>query len=213
MVVEDTEIGLLRQQLAAAQSKIRILEAQLTALADHDPLTDLPNRPSMEQAIEDHLNGCIRYGPAGALLIVGLDGLGQVDETHGPLFGDELRVRIAEAVRDRLRTTDLVCRWSDDELAVLLPRSTRHEVQVVANTLLEVVSTRGDAAGLGASVGVAFVIADETADELVVRSSMAMLAARKKGGGRTVIDAQRQSHLLWLSRSRQRMGGGAAPLA
>jgi diguanylate cyclase (GGDEF)-like protein len=216
MVAEDTELVALRAELETARKKIRVLESQLRALADHDPLTDLRNRQSMEQAIEDHLAGCVRYGPSGAFLLVGIDGLAELVASQGEALGDEVRVSVADGVRERLRTTDIVCRWADDELAVLLPRSTRHEVQVVANALLEVVSGRTDidgvSEGLTASVGVAFVIAEEAADELVVRASMAMLAARRAGGSRTVVDSQRQSQLLWLSRARQRGADGTQTL-
>jgi diguanylate cyclase (GGDEF)-like protein len=206
MRAEVKGIEALEAALAAAEDKVRRLEAQLRNLADHDPLTDLRNRQSMEQAIEEHVLGCVRYGPAGALLLISMDGLEDVSRTLGASVGDELRVAVAENMTRRLRTTDIVARWGDDELAVLLPRASQREVQVVANALLEVVA--GAKAGvigpdvLSASVGVAFVTADEQVDDLVVRASMSMLSAKKAGGARTVIDSQRQSHLQWLSRSR-----------
>jgi diguanylate cyclase (GGDEF)-like protein len=206
MSAERRGIEALEEALAAAEEKVRRLEAQLRNLADHDPLTDLRNRQSMEQAIEEHVAGCVRYGPAGALLLLSLDGLDDVIRTLGSTTGDELRVAVADAMSRRLRATDIVARWADDELAVLLPRASQREVQVVASALLEVVAgatTRVSRPGvLTASVGVAFVTADEQVDDLVVRASMAMLSAKRSGGARTVIDSQRQSHLLWLSRGR-----------
>lgn len=212
MTAERTGAAPLEERLAAAEEKVRRLEAQLRNLADHDPLTDLRKRQSLEHAIEEHLSGCVRYGPSGAVVLIGLDGLDDVTRTLGHGVADELRVAVAEGVVERLRSTDLIARWGTDELAVLLPRASRREVQVVGKALLGVVAGATAAqvppGTLSASIGVAFVVAEEQMDELVVRASMSMLAARRAGGGKTMVDGQHQSQLLWLSRNRLRSQDG-----
>nr|MBA3282162.1 GGDEF domain-containing protein [Acidimicrobiia bacterium] len=58
----------LESQLEIERERTLRLEAQLRNLADHDPVTDLLNHRSLEHELEEHLAGCERYGPEGALL-------------------------------------------------------------------------------------------------------------------------------------------------
>ncbi len=182
----------LRSQLEADRERIRRLETQLRNLADHDPLTDLLNRRSVEHVLEDHLAGCSRYGPEGALLLVGLDGLHEVACTAGPKEADELLAGLAEVVARRLAARDLAGRWKPDELAILLPRAAEQEVVAVAGAMIELVAeaatSRVPAGTMSASIGVAAVTAPlPDAAQLVGRAGGAMAVARGRGGGAWVI--------------------------
>ncbi|HWI73075.1 MAG TPA: diguanylate cyclase, partial [Baekduia sp.] len=161
----------------------REYEARLRHLADHDPLTGLLNRRGFEGALSAHVARSRRYGPAGALLVLDLDGFKTVNDTRGHHVGDELLVEIAEALRERLRETDVLARLGGDEFAVLLPVEQAPQAAVVAGALVAVVRERGASVGVTASAGVA-VLDDAivTGDELLVRADRAMYAA--KGAGR-----------------------------
>ena len=187
-------IEALEAALAAAEARVQRLEAQLRSLADHDPLTDLRNRHSMEEAIGDHVVACHRYGPSGALLLLAVNGLDDVARITGGDGADDARVVIAEALLRRLRSTDVVARWAADEIAVLLPRAAQGEVNVVALALVDLVEAAGTdrvrPGTLSASIGAAFLTGDDHPDDLVVRASLAMLAARREGGSRLVVDSR-----------------------
>jgi len=200
----------LQGELSRERERTRRLEAQLRNLADHDPVTDLRNRPSLLHGIEGHLAGCTRYGPEGALLLVGLDGLAALTEAEGAQEADRTLAEVAEVVAGRLRDTDLVGRWGTDELAILLPRASEAEAEVVATSLVHLVGLAGarraraappsgkdrvraapegsrpEAAGapLSASIGVAWVTA-EVVDpgQLVDRARRAMVVVRGRPGG------------------------------
>ena len=58
-------------------------EAQLRFLADHDPLTGLPNRRKFESELERHVLHVKRYGPEGALLVLDLDNFKPVNDMLG----------------------------------------------------------------------------------------------------------------------------------
>jgi diguanylate cyclase (GGDEF)-like protein/PAS domain S-box-containing protein len=161
----------------------RQYEARLRHLADHDPLTGLLNRRGFESALSAHVARARRYGPAGALLVLDLDGFKHVNDTFGHHAGDELLVDVAAALRSRVRETDLLARLGGDEFAVLLPVEHGPQAGVVAAALAAVVRERGAAVGVTASVGVAVVdAAVVTGDELLIRADRAMYAA--KGAGR-----------------------------
>jgi diguanylate cyclase (GGDEF)-like protein/PAS domain S-box-containing protein len=160
----------------------REYEARLRHLADHDPLTGLLNRRGFESALDAHVARCRRYGAAGALLVIDLDGFKHVNDTHGHHAGDELLVDVASGLRERVRETDVLARLGGDEFAVLLPVETAAQAEVAAEALVAVIRERGRVRGVTASIGVALVDATtETGEELQVRADRAMYAAKAAG--------------------------------
>jgi diguanylate cyclase (GGDEF)-like protein/PAS domain S-box-containing protein len=160
-------------------------EAQLRHLADHDPLTGLLNRRGFEAAVTAHVARCRRYGAAGALLALDLDGFKGVNDTHGHHAGDALLASVAAGLRERVRETDVLARLGGDEFAVLLPAETAAQAEVAAEALVAVVRERGAPYGVTASLGV--VLVDGSAaggDELLVRADRAMYAAKAAGRDR-----------------------------
>jgi diguanylate cyclase (GGDEF)-like protein/PAS domain S-box-containing protein len=160
----------------------RDYEAKLRHLADHDPLTGLLNRRGFEAALEGHVARARRYGAAGALLVVDLDGFKDVNDTHGHHAGDALLVACAEGLRERVRETDLLARLGGDEFAVLLPVENGRRALVVAEALVAVVRERGAAVGVTASIGVAELAGEVVSgEELLVRADRAMYEAKAAG--------------------------------
>ena len=78
-----------------------------------------------------------RYGAEGAAIVLDVDHFKYVNDTHGHNVGDELIVRVAQMLRERLRDTDVLARLGGDEFAVLLPREKRESATAVAEDLLE----------------------------------------------------------------------------
>jgi diguanylate cyclase (GGDEF)-like protein/PAS domain S-box-containing protein len=167
----------------------RRYEDQLRHMADHDPLTGLLNRRSFARELDGHLTRARRYGADGAVLMIDLDNFKYFNDTQGHNAGDELIVRIAHTVRDRLRESDVVARLGGDEFAVLLPRESREAAERVALDILERVRLEAPSSGLGeekrvtASIGIAALDGAElqTADEIMVCADLAMYEAKERG--------------------------------
>ena len=117
----------------------RNYERQLQHMADHDPLTGLLNRRSLERGLHSHVARVRRYGATGGVLMLDLDNFKYFNDTHGHSAGDELIVRVAQALRTRLRDSDLVARLGGDEFAVLVPGGDEQETQTVAKALVQIV--------------------------------------------------------------------------
>lgn len=98
-------------------------EAELRFLADHDPLTGLLNRRSFRRELDSYVSFSARYGGQGAVMVIDIDGLKAVNDSHGHHIGDSLIRRVANVLRERVRGTDLVARLSGDEFAVLVPQT------------------------------------------------------------------------------------------
>jgi diguanylate cyclase (GGDEF)-like protein/PAS domain S-box-containing protein len=117
----------------------RQYENQLRHMADHDPLTGLLNRRSFQRELTSHVARVKRYGPTGAVLMVDLDNFKYYNDTEGHGAGDDLIVRIGQALQTRLRETDVLARLGGDEFAVLLTEEERDSAELVARDLLKVV--------------------------------------------------------------------------
>jgi diguanylate cyclase (GGDEF)-like protein/PAS domain S-box-containing protein len=192
----------------------REYEQRLRHLADHDPLTGLLNRRGFERALDAHVARTRRYGAAGALLIVDLDGFKYINDTLGHHAGDQLIIACAAALRERLRETDVLARLGGDEFAVLLPVETAPQAAVVAGALVEIVRQRargfgGQQAGnVTASIGVAVVeAATASSGELMVGADLAMYEAKEAGRNQLAVyetDGSRQprirAQMTWLQR-------------
>ena len=180
----------LRRRAARTQRDLRSLRAttsQLRHLADHDPLTGLPNRRRFEQELARHLAHVRRYGAEGAALVLDLDCFKPVNDTFGHAAGDRLLARVASVLRERLRTTDVVARLGGDEFAILLPRVNRAAAGAVARSIVETVRLEGltaDTRGVTISVGVVTFDERETAlpEDVLAAADLAMYDAKAAGG-------------------------------
>jgi diguanylate cyclase (GGDEF)-like protein/PAS domain S-box-containing protein len=140
----------------------------------HDPLTGLPERARFEELLGRHVAGIQRYGADGALVLVGLDGLLELDE----LDGDRALIAGARAIEKRLRTTDLATRVGD-MFRVLLPRGSASEAMVVARDVRDVVAA---ATGLTCSLAVAPFEDPDDATDAGRRVRAALEEVRRAGG-------------------------------
>ena len=123
----------------------RRYETQLRHMADHDPLTGLLNRRSLERELASHVARVKRNGATGAVLMIDLDNFKYYNDSQGHSAGDELIVRIGRALQVRLRETDVLVRLGGDEFAVLLPAEDHETAAIVADDLLELIRTEAPA--------------------------------------------------------------------
>ena len=135
-----------------------------------------------------------RYDRTGALLMLDIDNLKQVNDTLGHPAGDELITRFAETLRSRLRETDLVGRLGGDEFGVVLWETSPDEVEPLAAELLQTISRRGGGRfgqrpTLTASIGIVHFggLPAPDEDELLGHADAALYAAKAAGRGRCMV--------------------------
>jgi diguanylate cyclase (GGDEF)-like protein/PAS domain S-box-containing protein len=164
-------------------------EDQLHFMADHDPLTGLLNRRGFERELTSHVGRVQRYGAHGALLAMDLDHFKVINDSRGHHAGDELIIRVAGLLRERLRESDVLARLGGDEFAVLLPYATSEQATALAAVLLDQVrAAEIDLSGarptqITTSIGVTMFEDDgATGEEMLIRADVAMYEA--KAGGR-----------------------------
>jgi diguanylate cyclase (GGDEF)-like protein/PAS domain S-box-containing protein len=166
-------------------------EEQVQYLAAHDLLTGLFNRRRFEEELSRCVASAQRYGEGGAVLVLDLDNLKQLNDALGHEAGDELLRTVAGLLSERFEESDIVARLGSDEFAVFLPHAERTEAETVATGLVEAVRRHqvrfdGRRLGLTATVGVALLESGDarTGGELLDDADLAMYDAKEAGRSR-----------------------------
>ncbi|MGK9461384.1 putative bifunctional diguanylate cyclase/phosphodiesterase [Streptomyces sp. G6] len=177
------------------------LQAQLQHNAEHDPLTDLPNRALFTRRVQQALSGRRASDRGAALrgtavLFIDLDGFKGVNDTIGHQAGDELLVQAARRLQEAVRKGDTASRLGGDEFAALIvgdgatrERAARErQILELADRLRMTLSQPylidGNDVRVNASIGVAFAEAGLGAGELLRNADLAMYRAKAGGKGR-----------------------------
>ncbi|MEV5913960.1 EAL domain-containing protein [Streptomyces chartreusis] len=176
------------------------LQAQLQHNAEHDPLTDLPNRALFTKRVQHALSGR-RASDRGlalrntAVLFIDLDGFKGVNDTIGHQAGDELLVQAARRLQEAVRQGDTASRLGGDEFAALIVGDNtrdrtareRHILELADRlrmTLSQPYLIDGNDVRVNASIGVAFAEPGLGAGELLRNADLAMYRAKAGGKGR-----------------------------
>ncbi len=168
----------------------RSAEQQLVHRATHDQLCGLPGRTVFLEQLQHSLARLTRQPDSHvAVLFVDLDGLKEVNDTHGHAVGDELLVAVAGRLRRALRPSDIVARLGGDEFTVLIEDITHPgEAAAVAERILDELAapfplTIGPVP-CSASIGIAVGADPEMCpDALIANADAAMYRAKQAGGG------------------------------
>jgi diguanylate cyclase (GGDEF)-like protein/PAS domain S-box-containing protein len=156
----------------------------------NDPLTGLPNRRFLMDALSILVNRTRREESIFALLYIDLDGFKLVNDSLGHPVGDALLVQMAACLRSWIREGDILARLGGDEFLVILDRlHSKEDATLVAENLLAAISApfkvRGHDLAIGACIGISVFPEDSAdAEELMQQADSAMYAAKRDGKNR-----------------------------
>jgi len=111
------------------------LTDRLGVLADHDPLTGLPNRRAAARYLDESLALARTTDAPVWVLFIDIDEFKAVNDTFGHHVGDELLIKVGLRAGRALRGDDLLCRLGGDEFVVICAGSAREQVLVPADRL------------------------------------------------------------------------------
>ena len=151
----------------------------LTGLYDHDTFIILLGK-EIERAR--------RHGENFALLMLDLDDFKQINDKYGHQKGDEVLARMAEIMRETVRTMDIPGRYGGEEFAVILPETDIRASIQSAERLLEAVKMEFERdVGLTVSIGAAcFPEHAATVETLIRMADEALYKAKSEGKNRIV---------------------------
>ncbi len=91
-------------------------------LSETDEMTGLLNKRSLSPMLHKATEVAIQYSQPLSAMMIDADNLKQVNDTYGHKAGDKLILTIASTIKERLRTSDIICRYGGDEFVALLPQ-------------------------------------------------------------------------------------------
>lgn len=183
--VEFTRAELrLACRLLAQVVTLRKQNARLRALADRDPLTDLPNR----RALERHCADLAGRASSAALALLDLDQFKRINAEQGYARGDEvlcaaakmLAARAGEHFVARLGGDEFALLWHSDDSSAL-----ESEVDALRHAMGRAASLKAERP-LSVSAGLACERGDVSFSSLLASADLALRQAKQQGGRRTI---------------------------
>ncbi len=165
----------------------RLKTPKLSHLAQHDLLTDLPNRLLLNDRITQAISFAARYRNQLAVMFVDLDYFKKINDTWGHAVGDKLLQSVSSRILACVRRSDTVSRHGGDEFIVLLSQVQHAEDAVfiarkILSSLAAPYTIEQKHLYINASIGVSTYPGDgQDAETLIQRADTAMYDAKKLG--------------------------------
>lgn len=192
--------------LTYLRTRVERLMRRLTDAARTDPLTGLPNRVALHEALTRELDRATPDERPISLLVVDLDRFARVNERHGIGEGDRMLRRVSTLLDKSTRLMDVVARSGGEEFAIVLPETDQHRAFLTAEDLLERVRKDFSAPQIEvtASIGVAsFPEHSRDLAGLIAAADGALHAAKALGRDRTVIYSPEVTNVLGAMKGRR----------
>jgi diguanylate cyclase (GGDEF)-like protein/PAS domain S-box-containing protein len=165
----------------------RAATLRMSHLAQHDALTDLPNRLLLNDRLVQAMAHARRHCEYMAVLYVDIDRFKHVNDTLGHSIGDQLLLSIAKRLTGGVRSSDTVSRQGGDEFVILLTGLARPEdAALSAQKILSFMTSTHHVAEhdlhVTASIGIS--VFPDDGDEpglLVTNADKAMFDAKQQG--------------------------------
>jgi len=167
----------------------RVLEAQLTWQAYHDPLTNLANRALFRERVNRALEQRGDAIGSVAVLFLDLDNFKTINDSMGHAAGDQLLFEVGRRLLNATRGCDTVARLGGDEFAILIDnvREASDCLRVserILHSMEATVHLDGTDVTVGTSIGIVRDAGGESADDILRNADVAMYNAKQQGKGR-----------------------------
>ncbi|GAB3285816.1 GGDEF domain-containing protein [Parahaliea aestuarii] len=155
------------------------IENRQSALVD--PLTRVGNRRRLALHTEMLFPATQRSGEPFCLILLDIDYFKKYNDTHGHSAGDELLVKVADALGQCSRGQDLIVRYGGEEFLVVLPRTQLNDAEAIAQRILARVREQ---TCVTISAGVAVYNGENSFEAVVQRADEALYIAKDSGRDR-----------------------------
>lgn len=180
-------------------SQRKASEERIRHMAQHDALTDLPNRALFSDRLQLELERAKRHGEQVGLIFLDLDNFKPINDQFGHAVGDRVLQTVAHRLKESIRASDTAGRIGGDEFIILLPSlSHANDAAALAEkirlALRQPFAVDGLEMRISCSLGVA-VFPEDGEDEVTLTKHADQALYRAKENGRDGIElAANRSH-------------------
>jgi diguanylate cyclase (GGDEF)-like protein len=135
-VTRIVHVGLERDYQAA----LRARNLRLADMAMRDDLTQLCNRRYFYERLQRDLEDARGFERPLGVLMLDVDGLKHINDSHGHKVGDAVLLAAAKLLREHTRACDVPARIGGDEFAVILPEADKRGAQAAARRIMSAVN-------------------------------------------------------------------------
>lgn len=177
-------------QAQTMADEIRRTKDAMGHMAQHDFLTDLPNRFLLTQRLDGAIALAQRSGKHFAVLFLDLDRFKVINDSLGHAIGDAVLQEVARRLLTVIRATDTASRQGGDEFVVILSEiANEHAVCEVAGKICEAIARPYElpdgTAHIGVTIGISMYPDDGgTPETLIRKADVAMYDAKHSGRDR-----------------------------
>ena len=114
-------------------------------MAETDLLTGLANKRTFDRHMEREIEICKRYGHPTSVVLLKIDNLRGLNESHGAEAMDKVLQLVAKTLADEVRKVDVPCRTKSDTFAVIMPNTAKPAAVEVGNRLASIISQQSAA--------------------------------------------------------------------
>jgi two-component system cell cycle response regulator len=176
--------------------RVKETENRLKAIATIDPLTELHNRGEIARRFATEVSRARRDGRDVGVMMFDIDHFKRVNDTYGHPLGDHVLRRVAQALHDSLRVTDVLGRYGGEEFVAILPKATHSGVMLLGERLrvrVEELEFAVDGKSIDVSVSIGACIwphellqPEMTLEDCVRPADQALYEAKRSGRNRVV---------------------------
>lgn len=179
----------LNSALTHEKCQIEAAQERIEHMANHDTLTELPNRRMLVDFVDAKIEECHQRQTSFYLVYIDLDAFKPVNDRYGHRVGDQVLRALAKRLKNALRSTDFAARVGGDEFIVIIDdfdsvKKLNAFVKRILDVIKKPLRVEENSLGVSASIGVArFDEHGRDLDQLMHHADLAMYDIKRSGKG------------------------------
>lgn len=176
IVFDINKSKIIEKQLKEANEKLKLKVIT-------DPLTGAFNRRFMLEQMEKEIQRYNRTKSSFSIVMLDIDHFKLVNDNFGHNVGDIVLKKLVQTVKEKIRKTDILCRWGGEEFIIFLPDTNLSGAAELAEKIrIKISEMPIDKVGtVTASFGVSCYNKDDNVDTVVKRADDLMYKAKSEG--------------------------------
>lgn len=168
----------------------KVLQVQLTELANTDKLTNAYNRQYFDRRLEEELDRASRYDHQLSIIYLDLDFFKKVNDQHGHKIGDSVLVDFAKISHGAIRDSDIFARFGGEEFIILVQMANKNAAYALYERIKVAIDRHDFEAvkGITFSAGISeFRGKEDSIENLLERADKALYKAKESGRNQAVL--------------------------